>query len=204
MHLPAQPKGDARTTWTSTGMRLVSDIGYGLLETVAIRRVGIDDHSRVRYLHTKSMTAQSADSLTDAEANAFVAFVRSPAYSDCLMAEDVYGAFVDGQLIGTASWHVTCDDGRLARISSVFVDPLFGRIGIGRRLLAEVEARACQSGFDQFGVSATVNAVPFFERLGYQVASRGVKTFGPDCALPVAFLRKSVPRLARATPTPVA
>ena len=172
--------------------------------TITIRRIGVDDHSNVRYLHIKAMTAQSIDALSEAEIVAFVAFVNSPAYSDCLMAEDVFGAFVDGQLVGTASWHVNGDDGRTARISSVFVDPLFGRLGIGGRLLAEVEARAMQSGFSQLGISATINAVPFFEKLGYREASRGVKTLGPDCSLPVAFLRKGVTRLVRPIRAPAA
>jgi hypothetical protein len=73
---------------------------------------------------------------------------------------------------------------------------MFTRLGIGGRLLAEVEARAAQSGFDQLGASATINAVPFFERYGYIQASRGVKAFGPDCWLPVVFLRKRAARRA--------
>src|SRR5262245_44867869 len=181
------------------------DPGGGLAwKVLAIRRVGLDDHSAVRHLHARSMRSQSGDALSDAEIAAFKAFVGSPAYSDCLLAEEVYGAFVDGQLVGTAGWHLNGDDGRTARISSVFVDPLFGRLGIGRRLLAEVEARAYQSGFAQLGISATINAVPFFEKLGYREASRGVKTLGTDCALPVAFLRKSVPRLVRRVQEPPA
>ena len=182
-------------------MTVVGGMGRG---AITIRRIGIDDHSDVRYLHVKAMTAQSLDALTDAEISAFVAFVYSPAYSDCLMAEDVYGAYIDSQLIGSASWHVNGDDGRTARISSVFVDPMFGRLGIGARLLAEVEARAAQSGFGQFGISATINAVPFFEKLGYHEASRGVKALGPDSSLPVAFLRKSVPHLVRPARAPAA
>lgn len=171
---------------------------------ITIRRIGIDDHSNVRYLHIKSMTAQSVDALSEAEIAAFGAFVNSPAYSDALIAEDVYGAFIDGQLIGTASWHVNGDDGRTARISSVFVDPMFARLGIGGRLLAEVEARAAQSGFSQFGISTTINAVPFFEKLGYREASRGVKTLGPETSLPVAFLRKVVSRELRPVRAPAA
>ena len=124
--------------------------------------------------------------------------MRSPAYSDILRAENLHGAFIDGQLIGTAAWHVNADDGQAARISSVFVDPMFMRLGIGGRLLAEVEGRAFQSGFNQLGVSATINAVPFFEQADYRIASRGVKTLGAGCAIPVVFLRKSMPRLARA------
>lgn len=161
---------------------------------VAVHRVGLDNHAQVRYLHGRAMRCQCGDALSDAELAAFLACVDSPAYSDVLRAEEVHGAFIDGQLIGTASWLANSDDGETARIASVFVDPLFVRLGIGGRLLAEVEARAGQSGFDQLGASATINAIPFFERYGYTEASRGVKTFGPDCWLPVAFLRKRAGR----------
>ena len=171
---------------------------------ITIRRIEIDDHSSVRYLHTKSMMAHSGDALSEAEIDAFVAIVNSPAYSDCLLAEDVYGAFIDGQLIGTASWQVNGDDGRTARISSVFVNPMFARLGVGRRLLGEVEARGMHSGFRQFGIAATINAVPFFEKLGYREASRGVKALGPGCSLPVAFLRKSVSPFVRSARAPAA
>jgi putative acetyltransferase len=167
-------------------------------KTIAIRRVGIDDHADVRHLHARAMRAQCGDALTDAELAAFAAFVGSPGYSDALRVEEVHGAFLDGQLIGSASWLANSDDGETARIGSVFVHPMFARMGIGGRLLGEVEARACQSGFEALGASATINAVPFFERYGYAEASRGVKAYGPDCWLPVAFLRKRVPRPGRA------
>ena len=165
---------------------------------VALRRIGLDDHSQVRHVHARAMRAHCGDTLSEAELSAFLDFVSSPVYSDYVLAEEAYGAFVDGQLVGTGSWLANGDDGETARIASVFVDPMFARLGIGGRLLAEVEVRAAQSGFDQLGASATINAVPFFERHGYTEASRGVKAFGPDCWLPVAFLRKRVPNLLRA------
>jgi putative acetyltransferase len=163
-------------------------------DAVAVRRVGLDDHAQVRYLHARAMRAQCGDALSDGELAAFLAFVGSPAYSDHLRTEEVHGAFMDGQLIGTASWLANADDGETARIASVFVDPMFARLGLGGRVLAEVEGRAGQSGFDQLGAAAIVSAVPFFERHGYVEASRGVKAFGPECWLPVAFLRKRVGR----------
>jgi putative acetyltransferase len=161
---------------------------------LALRRVGLDDHAQVRYLHARSMRTLSGDALSDAELAAFLAFVGSPTYSDHLRIEDVHGAFLDGQLVGTASWLANADDGETARIASVFVHPMFTRLGLGGRLLAEMEGRAAQSGFASLGASATINAVPFFERYGYMEASRGVKAFGPECWLPVAFLRKAVSR----------
>jgi GNAT superfamily N-acetyltransferase len=166
---------------------------------VAVRRVGLDDHAQVRYLHARAMRAQGSDALSDGELLGFLAFVESPAYSDHLRAEEVHGAFMDGQLVGTASWLANADDGETARIGGVFVHPMFTRLGLGGRLLAEVEGRASQSGFDHLGTSATINTVPFFERYGYVEASRGVKAYGPECWLPVAFLRKRMVQIAPET-----
>jgi ribosomal protein S18 acetylase RimI-like enzyme len=171
---------------------------------IAIRRIDIDDHADVRYLHIRSLTEQSFGALSEPEVAAFAAFVRSPSYSDSLLAEEIHGAFADGQLVATAGWQFNGDDGRVARITSVFVHPLFSRLGIGRRLLGEVETRALRSGFALLGTSVTLNAVGFFEKLGYREASRGVRMLTPDCSIPVAFMRKSVPQLMRARTPPAA
>jgi putative acetyltransferase len=171
---------------------------------ITIRRIGFDDYSDIRYVHIRALTEQSFGALSEHEVAAFAAFVNSPAYSDSLLAEELQGAFVEGQLVGTAGWQFNGDDGRVARISSVFVHPQFSRLGIGRRLLGEVEARAFRSGFSLLGTSVTINAVGFFERLGYREASRGVRTLTPECSLPVAFMRKSVPLLMRRRNTPAA
>jgi GNAT superfamily N-acetyltransferase len=182
----------------------MSVVGGRSRSPIAIRRIGIDDHADVRYLHIRSLTEQSFGALSEREVAAFAAFVSSSLYSDSLVAEEIHGAFVEGQLVGTAGWQFNGDDGRVARISSVFVHPLFSRLGIGRRLLGEVEMRALRSGFALLGTSATINAVGFFAKLGYREASRGVRTLAPDCSLPVAFMRKSVPLLMRSRTTPAA
>jgi putative acetyltransferase len=171
--------------------------GETVWSPVAVRRISLDDHSLVRHVHARAIRAHCSDALSETELAGCLEFVGSPAYSDHLLAEEVHGAYVDSRLVGTASWLANGDDGEMARIASVFVDPMFWRLGLGARLLAEVETRAARSGFDQLGASATINAVPFFERRGYAEASRGVKAFGPACWLPVAFLRKRVVRLAR-------
>jgi GNAT superfamily N-acetyltransferase len=161
-----------------------------LSDKLQVRPIGLDDFSEVRYLHASSLSAQTVDVLTDEEVAAFSALVYSAAYTEMLMQEELYGAWLEEELVGTVSWHAIGDDGQSAGIGPVFVH--YARLGIGRRLLTEAEARARQSGFDKFAGWATANAVPFFQRLGYKIVSRGVKTLSPTCALPVAFLRKEV------------
>lgn len=161
-----------------------------------IAPIGLDHFADVRNLHASALREGTSGVLSDDELKAMLTLIQSPEYSDQLLQEEIYGGWIDDELVGTASWHTNSDDGRGARIGWVFVR--HPRFGIGRRMVTEVEARAQHSGFNQLAVSVTANAIPFFERLGYQVTSRGVRNVGPECALPVAFMRKFLIRPVRA------
>jgi len=165
-------------------------------ERLTLRPIGVDDYSSLRYLHATSLRAQTLDVLSDEEVAAFDRLVYSPAYTTLLMKEEVYGAWIDGELIGTVSWHAAGSGGSTASIGGIFVR--HPRLGIGRRLLAEAEARAHQCGFERLSACATANAVPFFLRFGYERVSRGVRSLSFDCVLPVTFVKKrlSHPRSA--------
>ena len=176
----------------SDGTQLEATLGARL----AVRLLGIDDFSSVRYLHATSLAAQTCGVLSEQEISAFKVLVSTPGYIDALAEEEAYGAWFDGELVGTASWQPSGGNAAIARIGSVFVR--HPRLGIGRRLLTVVETRACHGGFFQFAAAATANAVPFFARLGYEPVSCGTKALGPHCVLPVTFLRKSLPRTLRA------
>jgi GNAT superfamily N-acetyltransferase len=160
---------------------------------IEIRQLGVDDFPAVRYLHGTVLRAQTADALTEAEIAGFARLVNSPAYSDLLREEnEIFSAWLGGELLGTAAWRINADDGTQARIGFVFArHPGFG---IGSRLVAEAEARALAWGFDRVTSFTTLNAVGFFQKRGYGVVSRGVKVLSAECALPVAFLSK---RLAK-------
>jgi len=172
-----------------------SDLQRILGDRLVLEPLGLDHFSDVRHLHCRALATPALDALSEEEIQAFLGLVRSPAYSDLLVREQLYGARFDGELVGTASWQGTGGAGAAARIGSVFVR--HQRLGIGRWLVGEVEQRAVQAGFRRFTVYATAGAVPFFERLGYGAVSRGIKTFSAECALPVTFLRKELPAEAR-------
>jgi len=107
------------------------------------------------------------------------------------MKEEMFGGWLDGELIGTVSWHAAGNSGSTASVGGIFVR--HPRLGIGRRLLAEAEARAHQCGFERVSACATANAVPFFLRLGYAPVSRGVRSLSVECVLPVTFVKKRLP-----------
>ena len=105
---------------------------------IEIRPLGVDDFPAVRYLHATVLRAETGDALTEAEIAAFAGLVNSPAYSDLLREEnEIFSAWLGGELLGTAAWRINADDGTQARIGYVFAR--HRGFGIGSRLLAEAE-----------------------------------------------------------------
>jgi GNAT superfamily N-acetyltransferase len=157
---------------------------------IVIRPVGVDDWANIRYVHSTAFRLLSASFCTPNEIDAFTAFVRSETYAERLMWESMHAAWLDGELVGTAGWTPADDSGTQARITSVFVRPLFTRVGIGRRLVRDAEARALAAGFERFSTRATLNSVGFFEKLGYDVTSYGVHVVMGEQTMPVTYMRK--------------
>jgi hypothetical protein len=160
-------------------------------ERLTLRPIGLDDFSSLRYLHVTALRTQTLDVLSEEEAAAFARLVYSPAYISLVMREEVHGAWLNGELVGTVGWHAGGNAGSSASIGGIFVR--HPRLGIGRRLLAEAEARVHQCGFERLSACATANALPFFLRYGYEEVSRGVRSLSVGCVLPVTFVKKRLP-----------
>jgi hypothetical protein len=110
---------------------------------IQVAPVGIDDFSALRYLYAKSLIAQTAAAVSDEQVATLIRLIYSPYYSDLVMEEEVIGAWLDGELVGSAAWHPGREPTGVARIGPVFVR--HPRFGIGSRLLGEVAGRASGS-----------------------------------------------------------
>src|SRR5262245_17056636 len=151
-----------------------ADLHRLLDDKLALKPLSVDDFSAVRHLHATCLSRHTAGVLSETEVTDFVRLVYSPAYVGLLLKEDVYCAWLDGELVGSISWQPNAATGLAARIGCIFArNP---QQGVGRRLLTEVELRAHQGGFARLGAGVTANAAPFLQRFGYAVVSNGVKT----------------------------
>lgn len=72
----------------------------------------------------------------------------------------------DGALIGGAGWQ-EAEDGSAATIRAVFVHPSVHGQGVGAALVSAIEAEIASRGIARLIVPAALNAVGFYERLGY-------------------------------------
>lgn len=156
-----------------------------------LRRLTADDCSALRYVHETAVRHLSNEVLTDEDVAEWGQFVRSPAYSDRLMNSRNIGAWYDGQLLGTGGWRPSRDDAKVARITALYVQPVFANCGIGGRLLAAVESEATAAGFTDFSVRSIQNAAGFFQTHGYRISSYGIRVISPRLSIPVTFMRKS-------------
>ena len=165
----------------------------GIADNTHLRAVGLDDWSAVRQLHGGIFKRLAGILFDDAAATALETHLGTPEYTEELAQQNISVAIVDGHIVGTCGWIASDDHGRAARITSLFVDPLFTRLGLGRRLVWDAEARARAAGFQTITTRATEMTVEYFAALGYEVSSQGVVTPVSDLAIPVLFMRKRDP-----------
>ena len=153
--------------------------------------IDLDMMSDVRHLHANAFKTALGAVYTEQEVQAFREHVYCNSYADQIIRTSCFGAWFDGHLAGTASWSASAAEAGTARIAHVFVDPLYGRSGIGRMLLNHVEVIASESGCRAFVLRTGPHAVPFFEAIGYSGTSHGVVQLTEDVSLAVMFMRKS-------------
>ena len=181
-----------------------TQLANNVLNRIEVQRIGVDDYSAVRYVHASALRLKRESPFVEREIAAFCKLVYSPRYLDALRSQDLYAAWLDGEMVATAGWAPSGNSGNVARVSSVYVRPLFEGIGIGRKLLTFAERRALKAGFTNISLRATIHSVGFFEHLGYSVTSHGVRGLPNDQDLPVAFMRKCLARERPRASTPAA
>lgn len=158
---------------------------------VITRRAGIDDYSSIRHIQASAIRSLGSTILDEAEVETAIRTVYSSSYISELLAKTVLVASVNGDMVASCAWGPSDDRGAAARISALFVMPLFQGKGIGRTLVSDAEKDAGTNGFSRFTATVPVAAVPLFAASGYIIASYGTsRDVVPGTAIQVAFLRK--------------
>jgi GNAT superfamily N-acetyltransferase len=165
-------------------------------EAASIRAVQFDDLSNVRYLHSQSVKILAGGQLSEDELASARDHIYSHKYVEGLgiavRRNQFFGVWIGDALAGTGGWSTIDDSSSVARIRSIFVSPLYARLGLAGRLLGYVEGQAVEAGFRTFSVRSIQSSVGFFQRQGYTISSHGSRTLPTDRSLPVTFLRKVV------------
>lgn len=77
----------------------------------------------------------------------------------------------------------------VAKVERICILPSYRGKSVGRRLMETIEQEAHKQGYNTFKLNAQVQAMPFYEKLGYTNISQ--ETF-MDAGIPHVEMRKSV------------
>lgn len=81
-------------------------------------------------------------------------------------------------------------DGEEVRM--VFVEPTVAERGIGTSLLERVEEEAARRGVERLSLRSSLNAVPFFERFGYETRAERERRLPDGTILRIVDMEKEL------------
>lgn len=156
------------------------------------------DRPAIRDVHVASVREFAPAAYRDAVVEAWVGVEeRDPASYEVTADEAVFlVAADDGDVVGfaelatgadaTADYDVPGD----AEIRAVYVAPDHAGDGVGTALLAELERRGRERGVERVLLTASLNALGFYESHGYNRVEERTHEFGGEVAGEVVVLRK--------------
>jgi putative acetyltransferase len=117
-------------------------------------------HGTGTQFYPKAICEAWSPPLTDKRVREFADAISST-------TEVMFVAEVDGQIAGFASLVP-----KNSELRAVYVDPRYGRQGIGKQLLEKVEAEARARGIRKLAMDASLSAEAFYKSQGYVEISR--------------------------------
>jgi ribosomal protein S18 acetylase RimI-like enzyme len=147
---------------------------------ITFRRARRSEAGALRELHACSMRALSHGFYENEVIEAFLAHVDT-LDEGLIDAGNYLTAHLDGMLAGCGGWtadepsyapHLGAErphDARArATVRSVYVHPDFAGHSIARTLMGLIESDIARAGLETAVLEATLNAIPFYRRLGYR------------------------------------
>lgn len=130
-----------------------------------IRRATTADGGPIWAVHTRAIRHGCATHYPPSDIAAWSGRMTPAAYAEPLLTRSMFVAEDDdGRVTGFAQL-----DPGAGIVEGVYVDPDFARRGIGRALMAAITREAQRLGHERLVLDASLNAVAFYEALGFAV-----------------------------------
>ena len=154
---------------------------------MSIRRATDQDRQGIWNVHLRAIREVCSGSYSEQQVTAW-ANLLSPASYVAVVRERVLLVSEDAGCI-TGFGQLNQASGE---VEAVYVLPDRQREGIGEALLRSLEEEARAAGFTKLSLSATLNAVPFYERCGYTREAPTVHRLANGIDLPCVRMSKEL------------
>jgi GNAT superfamily N-acetyltransferase len=151
------------------------------------RRATQDDLREVAVVHKVSILDLCAAHYSAVELSLWTDALRPDGYAALLTGREFLVAEEEGRVLGFG----VLDLGQ-SLINATYVSPEAVRRGIGRRLVEAMEDAARQGGVSRLHLNSTLNAVPFYERLGYVQREAAYNRLPTGAELPCVAMTKDL------------
>ncbi|WP_254545608.1 GNAT family N-acetyltransferase [Halomarina pelagica] len=152
-----------------------------------VRPATPDDAPAILDLHVASIRAFGPAAYDERQVEAWATTDGPPDYPIGEPGQYLVVAEREGELAGFGHLHVP-----EAEVRAVYVHPGHARRGVGSALLGRLEAEARGRGIDELSLSASRNAVPFYEALGWERVREASHETSGGVVLPVVVMRRSL------------
>jgi putative acetyltransferase len=155
------------------------------VQGLLVRRAVESDASSIRGVIERSIRYSAADVYTPAQIDAWAGGGSRQGVVTMIHTTVAFVAEANGRVVGFTNL-VGAD------VDQLYVDPEFGSRGVARRLYEAAEAAARGRGIHGLTASASLRAVPVFERFGFVEEARVDRSFNGESFSVVAMMKDLV------------
>ena len=152
---------------------------------IKLRQAGSEEIAALWQLRTRAVASACAAHYAPEVLAAWLASPAPASLHQCIARGWGTLAVEDGQLLGYAV--LDTDSGE---VDAIFVAPEQHGRGIGRRLLDTLEANARVAGIGRLFLSASLNAVPFYQAMGFTALREELYAHRSGIGIPSVFMEK--------------
>lgn len=128
-----------------------------------IRRARAEDSDAIWEVRSHAIKAIDSVFYSKAEIEAWYNNEKPQHFEKVITNLDWFVAVINGKIVGSGFLDVLTSE-----VGAIFIEPEFQRLGIGKRLLIEIERQAKERDLETLYLEVTLSSVPFYEAAGYQ------------------------------------
>lgn len=153
----------------------------------SVRAATESDVDAIFRVHSESIRVLCRERYGEREIAAWIAFRPPEAYRQAFASRELFVAEWQGEVVGFGQL-----DPRRGEIEACYVAPGAVGSGVGAALLRRMESEARRRGHSIVRLNATLNAEPFYARMGYRWLGRATHRVAEDVLLDCVRMEKAL------------